>query len=184
MTSSGTGGGGDRPRGAFGVPQRLKSDHDVSQFRNGRHPSLDDWLRERALASEGLSARTYVVCASNTDKRVVGYYALSTAMEERIALPKAKLRKGMPEQIPLFLIGRLAVDETCRGMGLGTDLLADALRRCLAASEIAGIRGVITHAIDDAAMGFYVRNGFTASPLGERVMLMPIETILSLFSDN
>ena len=165
-------------------PERLRGDHDVSLFRNGRHPSLDEWLRDRALASEGLSARTYVACESKTEKRVVGYYAISTAMEERIALPSAKLRKGMPAQIPLLLIGRLAVDEAYQGMGLGTDLLSDALRRCLAASEIAGIRAVVTHAIDDAAVSFYQRHGFVLSPLGDRVMLMPIETVSALFSDS
>ena len=59
-------------------------------------------------------------------------------------------------------------------------LLADALRRCLAASEIVGARGVVAHAIDEAAVGFYERHGLVRSPLGERVMLMPIETVRSL----
>lgn len=182
---SGTGSEAGRPlKAAIRAPERLVGDHDVGQFRNGRHPSLDDWLRERALASEGLSARTYVVCESSAERRVVGYYAISTAMEERIALPSARLRKGMPGQIPLLLIGRLAVDEAYHGMGLGTDLLSDALRRCLAASEIAGVRAVIAHAIDDAAVGFYQRHGFILSPLGERVMLMPIETVSALFSGS
>jgi len=165
-------------------PERLASDHDVSRFRNGKHPSLDDWLRERALASEGLSARTYVVCAAEAPKRVVGYYAISTAMEQRIALPSAKLRRGLPEQIPLLLIGRLAVDQEFQGMGLGTDLLSDALRRSLAASEIAGVRAVVAHAIDDDAVHFYQRHGFVFSPLGERLILMPIETVRALFPES
>src|SRR3546814_16221137 len=59
-----------------------------------------------------------------------------------------------------------------QGLGLGADLLADALRRCAAASEIAGARAVIVHSIDDDAVGFYARHGFIASPLGERVLLM------------
>jgi predicted N-acetyltransferase YhbS len=75
-------------------------------------------------------------------------------MEERIALPSAKVRRGMPEQVPVLLIGRLAVDQTFQGMGLGGDLLSDALRRCLAVSDIAGVRAVVVHAIDDAAMVF------------------------------
>jgi hypothetical protein len=58
--------------------------------------------------------------------------------------------------------------------------LADALRRCLAASEIVGARGVVAHAIDEAAVGFYAGHGLVRSPLGERVMLMPIETVRSL----
>ncbi|TIW16825.1 MAG: GNAT family N-acetyltransferase [Mesorhizobium sp.] len=163
-------------------PQRLSATHDVFEFRNGRHPSLDDWLRNRALVGEGLSARTYVVCNANTKNRVVGYYAISTAMEERIALPSAKLRRGMPNQIPLLLIGRLAVDQAFQGMGLGGDLLSDALRRCLTVSEIAGVRAVVAHAIDDDAIAFYQRHGFILSPLGERVMFMPIETVAALFS--
>jgi GNAT superfamily N-acetyltransferase len=162
-------------------PERLSPQHDLSAFENGKHATLDEWLRHRALASEGLSARTYVICATDAPRRVVGYYAIATAMEQRIALPSAKLRRGMPEHIPLLLIGRLAVDRAFQGMGLGSELLADALRRCLAASEIAGARGVVAHAIDDDAVRFYERHGFALSPLGTRVMLMPIEVLRALF---
>jgi GNAT superfamily N-acetyltransferase len=162
------------------APERLGSHHDLTRFRNGRHDSLDSWLRDRAIASEGLSARTYVACAAQTPTRVIGYYAISTAMVHRAALPTAKPRRGMPEEIPVLLLGRLAVDADYQGNGLGTDLLIDALRRCLIAAETAGARGVITHAIDDAAMAFYVRHGFVQCPLGERTMLMAIETVRAL----
>jgi GNAT superfamily N-acetyltransferase len=162
------------------APEPLGTGHDVSQFANGVHPSLDQWLRERARSSEGLSARTYVVCTAAEPDRVVGYFSIAAAVEQRNALPSAKLRRGLPGQVPLLLIGRLAVDAPWRGRGLGSALLADALRRCLAASAIAGVRGVVTHAIDETAIGFYERHGFIRSPLGERVMLMPIETVRSL----
>jgi len=164
-------------------PERLSGQHDLSGFQNGKHASLDDWLRNRALASEGLSARTYVICDADAPARVVGYYAISTAMEQRVALPSAKLRRAMPEQVPLLLIGRLAVDRAFQGLGLGSELLSDALRRCLSASEIAGARGVVAHAIDDDAVHFYQRHGFMLSPLGERVMLLPIEMVRALFED-
>jgi len=175
---------GSQPIPRVVPPERLSTHHDVLSFQNGTHPSLDDWLRDRARASEGLSARTYVVCAAGAPTRVVGYYAITTAMEQRLALPTAKLRRGMPEQVPLLLIGRLALDQAYRGIRLGTDLLSDALRRCLAASEIAGVRAVVAHAIDDAAVGFYRRHGFLLSPLGDRVMLMPIETARTLLADD
>ena len=162
------------------APEPLAERHDVSRFSNGAHPSLDAWLRERARASEGLSARTYVVCPAEEPDRVVGYFSIATAIEQRNALPSAKLRRGMPEQVPLLLIGRLAVDAAWRGRGVGSALLADALRRCLAVSSIAGVRGVVAHAIDGEAVGFYERHGFVRSPLGERVMLMPIEIVRSL----
>lgn len=162
------------------APEPLAARHDVSRFSNGIHASLDHWLRDRALASEGLSARTYVACAGAEPDRVVGYVSISTALEQRNVLPSAKLRRGMPDQVPLLLIGRLAVDAGWRGRGLGSALLVDALRRCLAASEIAGARAVVAHAIDDSAVDFYQRHGLIRSPLGERVMLMPIETVRSL----
>ena len=163
-------------------PERLTTEHNVSAFRNGKHSSLDDWLRDRALASEGLSARTYVISAHDDRLRVIGYYAISTAMEQRIALPSAKLRRGMPEQVPLLLIGRLAIDASYQGKGIGTALLSDALERCLAASDIVGARAIAAHAIDDDALRFYRRSGFLSSPLGERVVVMPIETVRALFA--
>lgn len=159
------------------APARLTPQHDFSAFSNGKHLSLDAWLRDRALASEGLSARTYVVCAQDMPERVVGYYAIATAMAHRSGLPNAKLRRGMPDEVPLLLIGRLAVDVTHQKRGLGTDLLIDALRRCLSAADTAGARAVITHAIDDDAVRFYERHGFLRCPLGERTLLMPIETV-------
>src|SRR5260370_27722131 len=119
------------------APERLHAQHDVSRFDNGKHPSLDAWLKNRALASEGMSARTYVACARDAPRRVVGYYAISTAMEQRISLPNAKLRRAMPDQVPLLLIGRLAVDRQNQGKGLGADLLFCGLRRFFARSEIA-----------------------------------------------
>jgi GNAT superfamily N-acetyltransferase len=165
------------------APQRLTAQHDLSSFENGRHPALDLWLRERALTSEGLSARTYVICATEAPGRVVGYYAIASAMEQRVVLPNAKLRRGMPEQVPFLLLARLAIDRSFQGMGLGIHLLSDALRRCLSVSEIAGARGVIAHAIDPNAVQFYQRHCFVLSPLGERVMLMPIEAVRALFPD-
>lgn len=167
-------------------PERLSAQHEVSTFSTfstESHPSLDEWLRKRALASEGLSARTYVVCDTSAPPRVVGYYAISTAVEQRIALPSAKLRRSMPDPVPVLLIGRLAVDHAFRGRGLGTALVADAIRRCLAASEIAGVRGIVAHAIDDDAVRFYERHGFRLSPLGKRVMLLPIETARLVLGD-
>jgi ribosomal protein S18 acetylase RimI-like enzyme len=101
-----------------------------------------------------------VVCSAEEPDRVVGYFSIPAAVEQGNALPSAKLRRGMPEQVPPLLIGRLAVDAEWQGRGLGSALLADALRRSFTASEIAGVRGVVAHAIDEAAVAFYERHGF------------------------
>lgn len=164
------------------APERLTAQHEVADFANGKHASLDDWLKNQALASEVLSARTYVICSAAHKTRVVGYYAISTAMEERRALPTAKLRRGLPHQVPMLLLGRLALDVLVQRQGLGADLLSDAIRRCCAVSEIAGARAILAHAIDDDAVGFYRYHGFVPSPLGERVMLLPMETARAALS--
>jgi GNAT superfamily N-acetyltransferase len=158
-------------------PERLSAAHDVTQFSNGAHLELDRWLKERALESEGLSARTYVICDIHNPKRVAGYYTITSAMEERPALPSAKLRRGMPNHVPFMLIARLAVDSSFHGYGIGTDLLKHALVQCMAASEIVGARGVIVHAIDEVAAEFYRHHGFVDSAIGKLVLLMPMEKV-------
>src|SRR5262245_53121188 len=62
---------------------------------------------------------------------VLGFYTLTTLMVERSTLPAA-IRKRLPEY-PLrgLLIGRLARDERCKGMGIGEQLLDDAHRRAI-----------------------------------------------------
>ncbi|MGL4637995.1 MAG: GNAT family N-acetyltransferase [Beijerinckiaceae bacterium] len=159
---------------ALRLPEPLNGEHDLTPFENGQHASLDEWLKRRALASKGLSARTYVVCPDDAPKRVVGYFSIATAMAQRAELPSAKLRQGMPDQIPLLLIGRLAIDRTWQGKGLGSALLAESLRKCQAAASIVGARGVVVHAIDNKAAAFYEAHGFIRSPLGELVLFQPL----------
>jgi GNAT superfamily N-acetyltransferase len=163
------------PPGRLGAPEPLNAAHDLNRFTSGR-AELDNWLKNSALESEGRTARTYVVCESASV--VVGYYCISTGSIERGALPsKMKRARGMPNQIPVALIGRLARDQTYAGRGLGKDLLQDALRRILAASQIIGVRAVLVHAIDEDAAKFWTGHEFIESPIGSRTFYLPVETI-------
>lgn len=164
---------------SIGPPEPLGAHHDLSSFVNRRHPTLDDWLIKRARTAEGASARTYVVTMPGSPT-VVGYHCVLAAMAERAALPSAKLRRDMPDPIPLLLIGRLAVDHRHQGLGLGSSLLVDAVRRCHAASRIVGARGIAAHAIDEAAALFYERHGFLRAPTADRLMLLPMETATAI----
>jgi len=162
-------------RGGVTAPARLTSTHDLSRFDCGNAP-LNDWLKSNALKSEGQSARTYVACENNI---VIGYYCIATGGVERRALPsKLKRQQGLPNQIPVAIIGRLARDVTYRGTGLGLDLLQDALRRIVSASEIIGVRCVPVHAIDDSAAKFWKDNEFIEYPDGSRIFFMPVEKII------
>jgi hypothetical protein len=153
----------------------LNATHDLSRFDCG-HIALNNWLKNNALESEGQSARTYVACENNI---VVGYYCIATGSVERRALPsKLKRQQGLPNQIPVAIIGRLARDISYRGTGLGLDLLQDALRRIVSASEIIGVRCVLVHAIDDNAAKFWKDSEFIEYPDGSRAFFMPVERII------
>ena len=78
----------------------------------------------------------------------------------------------MPQPIPVILLGQLAVDTDCQGRRLGSDLLVDAARRSLAASDLTGARAIVVQAIDERAKSFYARFGFR--PFSEREPLMPL----------
>jgi GNAT superfamily N-acetyltransferase len=65
----------------------------------------------------------------------------------------------------LFL-GRLAIDRTWQGKGLGADLLRHAVLRTVRAAETIGVRAMFVHAISDKARNFYEKVGFRASTIG------------------
>jgi GNAT superfamily N-acetyltransferase len=156
------------------APAPLTAAHDLSRFNSGS-PALDDWLRRHALASEGGTARTYVVCESNV---VVGYYCILTGSVARRELPpKLKRAQGLPNSVPVAIIGRLARDVSYRGKGLGRDLLRDALIRIVSASRVIGIRAVLVHALDDDAVRFWTEHEFVEWPGGSRTFYLAMENI-------
>ena len=165
------------PAAAAGIsaPAPLTAKHDLTSFNSGK-PPLDDWLKTHALQSEGKTARTYVVCEKTNV--VVGYYCLSTGSVERRALPsKIKRGQGLPNQVPVLIIGRLARDLSYRGKGLGADLLQDAMTRILSASTTVGVRAVLVHALDEEAAKFWKEWEFIECPIGSKTFYLPIETI-------
>ena len=154
-------------------PGALLPDHDTGKFFCGNQ-SLDDWLRHKALKSEGRTARTYVVCEEpNT---IVGYYCISTGAVARVAAPK-KISRNAPDPIPVAIVGRLAVTKQCAGSGIGAGMLQDALRRVVQISDVVGCAAAIVHAIDEDARGFYARYGFAEFPGGTRTMFLPVSVI-------
>ena len=148
--------------------------HDVSRFDCGE-PALDDWLKNRARKGEGRFARTYVVCDG---EGVVAYFCIAVGSVERASAPK-KLQRNAPDPLPVSIIGRLAVDKTYSGKGLGPDMLQDAFRRIASVSEIVGISAVLVHAKNDKARSFYLKNAeFLEYPAESRMLFLPIDTLI------
>lgn len=152
------------------APAPLADHHDLTTFDSGA-PSIDEWLKRRARANQaGGASRTFVVTDAS---RVVGYYALASSS---IATTDAtgRLRRNMPEPIPVVVLARLAIDLAYQGRGLGRGLVRDAAKRVLAASDAIGIRGLIVHAISDEARRFYLALGFTPSPTSDMTLMIPL----------
>ncbi len=151
-------------------PEKLSTEHDTSGFDSGE-PALDDWLRRRALANERSGAsRTYVVAAG---KKVAGYYSLAVGAVAHAESP-GRIKRNMPDPVPVMLLARLAVDKDFQGRSIGPGLLRDAILRTLQAAEIAGIRAILVHAISDAARRFYEKHGFRASPVNPMTLMITL----------
>jgi GNAT superfamily N-acetyltransferase len=151
-------------------PCLLTEDCQLDDFACGVD-SLDEWLKKRALPNQVNGAsRTYVVAEG---KRVVGYYCLASGALELSDAPSS-IRRKMPNPVPVAILGRLAVDKSCQGNGLGAALLQDAVGRTAQAGGIVGIRGLLVHALSIEAKAFYEHHGFVASPT------QPMTLILSL----
>jgi GNAT superfamily N-acetyltransferase len=143
------------------APELLGPHHRVETFDSGV-PSLDDWLRRRALQNQLSGAsRTFVVCDGS---QVVGYYCLASSAVAPAVAP-GRFRRNMPDPIPAVVLGRLALARSHQKHGLGRALVQDAARRMLHAAEVIGIRGLLVHALSDDAKAFYMRLGFDPSPL-------------------
>ncbi|WP_404790504.1 GNAT family N-acetyltransferase [Altericista sp. CCNU0014] len=159
-----------RERDKLRPPEKLNSLHQIDSFDSG-DSQLDDWLKRRALKNELEGAsRTYVLCAGEL---VIAYYCLANGAVVQAAAT-GRVRRNMPDPIPAMVIGRLAVDRHWQGKGIGRALLRDAILRILQASEIAGIRAILVHAISEDAKQFYEKCGFKASPVDPMTLMVKV----------
>ena len=146
---------------------------------------MDRYLQQQARQDAEKRVAVPFVLVEPPATKVLGYYTLSASVITADALP-AELAKKLPRypQLPVSLLGRLAVDQTRKGKGLGEFLLMDALRRCLdAAAEIAAM-AVIVDAKDDGAAAFYARYGFLSLQQQPSRLFLPMKTVADLFPER
>ena len=135
----------------LGPVELLSDEHASDEFECGV-AEFDRWLQRsaRVAASTGTAA-TYVLCRGH---RVVGYYALAMSSITHDQAP-SRLRRGMPDPVPVVLLARLAIARSEQGRQIGGHLLVDALRRCVRGGREFGTRAVVVDAINDDAAAFY-----------------------------
>ena len=158
---------------SLSAPEPLAAHHDTAAFACGVD-SLDHWLKQRALKNQATGAsRTFVACDG---KRVVAYYALASSAVA-VEAATGSLRRNMPDPIPVVILGRLAIDHSVQGSGMGRVLVRDACLRVVAAADAIGIRGMIVHALSASARAFYERVGFDPSPLDPMTLMATLSDL-------
>ena len=159
------------------APTLISVDHKLDHFDSGE-PSLDEWLKKRAIKNSVSGASRCFVIGDDKNE-VVGYYCLSAGAICRGSAPKA-MQRNMPDPLPVLVLGRLAIDKKYHNKGLGSALLRDAMIRSVGIAEDVGVFAVLIHSISEQAKRFYLSRGFVESPLEPMTLFMTLETIRSI----
>ena len=161
----------------------LGKHHDRSAFDCGS-TALDRYLLQQARQDAEKSVAAPFVLTLPPALGVLGYYTLSASLVSVSELPHTLARK-LPRypQLPVTLLGRLAVDQTMKGRGIGQFLLMDALRRSLEAAAHIAAMAVVVDAKDDAAQAFYRHFSFLPLQAQPRRLFLPMKTVSGLFGN-
>jgi GNAT superfamily N-acetyltransferase len=159
----------------------LNSNHKKEIFTCGNQ-LLDNYLKRQANQDKKRKLAACFILAGD-DNYIKGYYTLSSSSIHRSILPDAIIKKLPPSytDLPTTLLGRLAVDNSYKGQGIGELLLIDALKRSYNTSvDSVGSMAVIVDPIDEAAIRFYLKYDFMLLPDSGK-MFLPMKTIAELF---
>ena len=148
----------------------LQSCHNRTQFDCGVE-ELNSYLRERAGQDMRNHFASVFVATDPNGERIDAYYTLSSASVKLAALPDSLVKK-LPKypDVPAIRLGRLAVDRSSQGKGLGAALLADAAIRCL--TNAPAWATLVVDAKDADAVRFYKKFGFASLPEDDRHLFL------------
>jgi ribosomal protein S18 acetylase RimI-like enzyme len=158
----------------------LSPSHDRAAFFSSSEP-LDRYLKHQA-SQDVRKKLTAVFVLTPDGKTIAGYYTLSNFSVVVHDIPESIRNRltRMPE-VPTTLLGRLARSFDFKGQGVGSLLLADALKRALQGSTQVASWAVVVDAKDAEAIEFYRRFGFIALPTNSQRLFLPMGTIEKLF---
>lgn len=151
----------------------LTGRHDRNAFESASE-QLDAWLRHTARQHQrrGIS-KTFVAVSDEEPARILGFYALTACEVLTVELPE-DLAKKLPRKIPGIRLGRLAVDRSVQGQGLGEHLLMDAIERAKLVLEHIGVHALFVDAKDERAAAFYRKYGFRPLPTDPLRLVLPL----------
>lgn len=151
--------------------------HDRKSFDCGS-ADLNEYLRRYARQNhESGGAKTFVAVLPNESARILGYYTISPGAIEFAKVPATVTRRSGRYEVPVFRLGRLAVDRPAQGSGLGGELLLAAGRRALSvAVEVGGVALAID-AKDERGARWYERFGALRLLDDPLKLVLPLKTI-------
>ena len=157
--------------------EALARSHDRKAFDCGE-PALNDYLVRYARQNhEQGGAKTFVAVSQEYPKHILGYYSVCPASVEYERTPET-IRHGLGRyDVPVFKLGRLAVDRTSQGQGLGGQLLMSAGRRCLAVARQVGGVGLLIDAKDERVATWYANYGALVLSDAPLTLLLSFSTI-------
>jgi len=142
--------------------ESLRREHPRRGFRSGQQ-QVDQWLTSKALQHQEkhLSATKALTDSSGA---IVGYYTLATGQVDFGDLPIDTVKHLPRRVLPVAVLAWLGVDAQHQGRGLGSLLLAQALRDCWEAGKTFAFVAVIIDCVDDDAKRFYEHWDFQELP--------------------
>ncbi len=151
--------------------------HNRSVFSCG-NDSLDNYIRTQASQDIKKKVATVFVLIDSPNVDIIAYYTLSSYTINITNLDDA-FAKGIPRYplLPATLLGRLAVDSTYQGQGIGELILIDALKRVLDATTQIASLAVVVEAINENAIRFYQKYGFRQFKEYPLKLYLPIKSI-------
>ena len=158
----------------------LGRQHDRTAFHCGAD-ALDRYLKQQARQDADKRVAAPFVAVNPPNTRVLGYYTLSASVVTLTDLPDELTRK-LPRypQLPVTLLGRLAVDQSARGQRLGEHLLLDALHRSRTHADEIAAMAVVVDAKDENAAAFYRHYGFIPLQAQPRRLYVPMRVVAQL----
>lgn len=146
----------------------LDKKFNVKNFKCGV-PELDTYAAQflKQDVKRGLSS---CYCLEENGE-LIAFYTLSNASVDASQYLTVMKGVGKYLPVPVTLIGRLAVDTSRQGDGLGAFILIDAIIRSINASEVIASKALIVDAINDEAISFYEKFGFILIPDSNRLLL-------------
>lgn len=153
---------GDVPPVRPDKPRPVRPEDPVAAF-DCDNEALNAWLTIRAVRNEQRGdSRTYASIDLETGE-IAGYYSLAAWSIAHAEVGGGWLARNAPDPVSVILLGRLAISVHAQGLGLGRDLVADALRNARIGAGVLGARALVAEAIDETAEQFYAHLGFWQS---------------------